>query len=394
MQIAMIGCPFSTTYGHYIASLRDEFERAGARMEWIASNCGCHDPAEMRRDFVTKDCKYFDLPNWVGDYSVVVYSPQRVNRAIKSPFRNASLWLRASRYAQLSQGANVVHLQQTMNSYGFDIARRLLNRDDMGTTARIVTLHELDDEQVHKVEGNHAYNLADAIIVHDTNLKKQLVEYGVKGDLIHVVCCGTDLDDVEDESVRDGIVFYGGHRLNNSKGIDVLLSSYAMLKDSMETLPRLRIHGHYGATPPAVREQAQRLGIDDHVDWLGDISFDEIKKLYRRSQVCVLPFRGSFSGMPAAIAAANRLPIIGTRRSGLPEHIGDLGIYVDLEPAELAKRIAEVLRNEEYRKAQGAKLRAHAERNLGWGNIVRQTLDIYRSACQRAGERMAEKVSA
>lgn len=102
----------------------------------------------------------------------------------------------------------------------------------MGTTARIVTLHELDDEQVHKVEGNHAYNLADAIIVHDTNLKKQLIEYGVKGDLIHVVCCGTDLDDVEDESVRDGIVFYGGHRLNNSKGIDVLLSSYAMLKDS------------------------------------------------------------------------------------------------------------------------------------------------------------------
>jgi len=39
------------------------------------------------------------------------------------------------------------------------------------------------------------------------------------------------------------------------------------------------------------------------------------------------PFTGSFAGLPAGVAAANQLPIICTRKAGLPGHIGDCGVW-------------------------------------------------------------------
>ncbi len=395
MNITLIGCPFRTSYGGYISALRSALERAaGSPVQWVASNCGCDDPIELSRRFQAPDCDYFEMRTKIGGWNIVKYSPDRMKRRLKFGIRYASNYRRAARFAGLAAGADVIHFQQTLNAYGADVAFHLLRR--RLPAARVVTLHELDPEQTACPVRNQTYNLADAVIVHDSLIKEKLVSAGVAADLVHVVCCGTDLAEGENVA-RDGIVFYGGHHLNTNKGLGILLQAYRRLKDRRPTVPRLRIHGHYGVTPPpGAVETAKQAGVADDVEWLNDLpdgnSAAEMARLYRRSQVCVLPYTGSFGGLAAGVAAANRLPIIATRLAGIPEHIGDLGIWISgTDPVELADRLEQVLGDPAMRQDYGTRLRTHAQRHLGWDTVARQTFSIYESAAQRAARRLGCK---
>jgi glycosyltransferase involved in cell wall biosynthesis len=339
---------------------------------------------ELARQFQAQDCDYFEMRSTIGNCHIVGYSPNPIKRALKFGVRSVGNHFRAARYAGLALEADVIHLQQTLAAFGSDVAFRLLRRR-LGA-ARVITLHELDPEQTDFPERNKTYNLADALIVHDSLMKEKLVSMGVAADLLHVVCCGTDLEEVESVA-RDGIVFYGGHNLDKGKGLAVLLQAYRLLKDrSRASAPRLRIHGHYGMTPPPhALEMATQAGVADDLEWLNELPMEEIARLYRRSQVCVLPFTGSFAGLAVGVAAANRLPIIATRFAGIPDHIGDLGIWISGDdPVELANRMEQVLSAEAMLQDYGTRLRAHAEQHLGWDAVARDTLNVYQSALERA----------
>jgi glycosyltransferase involved in cell wall biosynthesis len=74
--------------------------------------------------------------------------------------------------------------------------------------------------------------------------------------------------------------------------------------------------------------------------------------------------------------------------ASVPDHIGDLGIWISgTDPVELANRIEQVLSDEAMRQDYAARLRAHAERHLGWDAVARETLKIYESATERAAKR-------
>lgn len=389
MKIAMIGCPFRTTYGYYIESLKHNLESSGSQVSWVASNCGCGDPIEIARDFQTKDLVYFDVPNEIGPFNLLGFPAHQPQRVLKTPFRSASFDFRLARYEKLTAGSDIVHLQQTLAAYGSNSAFRLLKKG-LGA-ARVVTVHELDPEQSANPELNHSYNLSDAVIVHDVLMKEKLVSQGVLAELVHVVCWGTDLADFDEPVDRKGIVFYGGHNLNKGKGLDVLLHAYKTLKDNAKvSTPPLRIHGHFGAPTSEFLSLVSQLGLDGDVEWLGDLSNEKIVALYRQSQVCVLPYAGSFAGLPAGFAAANRLPVIATRLAGIPGHIGELGIWINgRDPEELAARLQQVLSDERMRAELGVRLRTHALQNLSWKTIADNTADIYRLASDRAALRHA-----
>ena len=183
MKITLIGCPFRTTYGGYISSLRSALERAaGSPVQWVASNCGCDDPIELARRFQVQDCDYFEMRTTIGGWNIVRYSPNPLKRGLKFGIRYASNYFRAARYAGLAAGADVIHFQQTLNAYGADVAFHLLRRR-LGA-ARVITLHELDPEQTDCPVRNQTYNLADAVIVHDSLMKEKLVSMGVAANLV------------------------------------------------------------------------------------------------------------------------------------------------------------------------------------------------------------------
>jgi glycosyltransferase involved in cell wall biosynthesis len=256
----------------------------------------------------------------------------------------------------------------------------------------VVTVHELDREQTENPARNRTYNQADAIIVHDKELKEKLVSLEVDEKLIHVVRYGTEIPAAPIREKREGLVFYGGHKPMSGKGIQAVFEALAIVARRLgDQTPRLRIHGHYGTQTPAEGlALARALGVESRIEWLNQIPMEDMARLYRTSLLCLLPFTGSFAGLPVGVAAANELPIVCTRKAGIPDHIGDCGVWVsENQPEELAGRVIELLESDAQRRGYGTRLRAHAEAYLSWDVIARETYAVYESARQRRANRRA-----
>jgi glycosyltransferase involved in cell wall biosynthesis len=164
-----------------------------------------------------------------------------------------------------------------------------------------------------------------------------------------------------------------------------MLTSLALLKKELgPKAPLLTIHGHYGGTAPEEGLQIVReAGVEGSVRWLNEISFDAAVDLYQRSLLCILPYTGSFVGYPATLAMANGVPVIGTREAGLPEHLGDAGIWVERnDPLGLAAAILRLLNDEGERRRIAERGGARAERDLGWDVIAQKTISVYEKAME------------
>jgi glycosyltransferase involved in cell wall biosynthesis len=388
MKVSLICCPFKTSFGSYASALKSAIEsKTGDKVQWVGTNCGCQDPVEVNRDFEAKECDYFELPLLVEFRSNTAW--KRKARGAARSFQTAR---KAKKYAELSSGADVVHFQQILNAFGSKAVfswLRQTTRKQPSKAVRVVTVHELDADQTESPETNLTYNRADAVIAHCEEMRQQLIKLGVLPKKVHVVLHGTDLPVLDPNQKREGLVFYGGHKLMSGKGIETLFKAMAIIQKQLGDLtPKLTIHGHFGpVTPEAGKKLAAENAVSHLIIWANQISDDQIMSLYQKSAVCVLPYTGSFAGQPASFAAATALPVVCTRKAGLPDHLVDTAIYVDENPdgkvdpnktQQLADHILELLQSEAFSQQVGARLRARAEKLLGWDTIAEQTLRIYR----------------
>ncbi len=386
MKITMIGCPFKTSYGYYAALLKGAMEQqTGAPIEWLASNCGCGDPAEVGKLFEIQCQNYFELPH-LHNYG------QRPGESawahsLRARASHTTYAMRSRRYDKLSNGAELVHFQQILHAYGFSVVYHWLNQP--AKYARVVTVHELDPYQLEFPQKSAAYNRADAIHVHCEEMRQELIKRSVVPEKIHVIPQGAVVPESGEERARQGIVFYGGHHLMSGKGIPTLFKAMAILKQRLgPNAPTLKIHGHYSEqSPQEAQPIARELGVADKVEWLPQLTMEGMAELYRSSRVCVLPYTGGFAGLPAATAAANGLPVVSTRRAGIPDHLGDSGIWIDEDnPVQLADRVMELLDDGALWQRTSDRLSKRAREFLSMDVIAEKTLGLYDEALKhRAG---------
>jgi glycosyltransferase involved in cell wall biosynthesis len=383
LRVTLIGCPFKTSYGPATESLKKALEkRTGDGVEWVASNCGCRDDAEVNRQFQMQGCKYFDMIN-IPDQRIRLFRHVPAF-GLQLKARKLGYYFRAKKYRSMSKGAEVVHFQQTLHAYGSTVIFYWLNQKSKA--ARVVTIHELDKHQLEIPEQNKAYNKADAIIVQQGAMKDQLVRLGVDPDKIRIVLHGTDLPTIDEKQPREGIVFFGGHHPLTGKGLLALYKAMTMLKERLgPKAPKLKIHGYFSAEDLSeTKKLAREWGLENDITWFNQIPMEEMYREYQSSMMCVLPFVGSFAGLAASVAAAVELPIIATKNAGIPEHIGDCGIWIENENSEqLADRIEELVGSEGLRRELGKRLRKRAEQHLSWDAVADRTMTIYRQAVSR-----------
>ena len=377
MRVTFIGCPFRTSYGHYIDSLRQAIQlHYGDHVDWVASNCGCGDPVERERRFETQPTAYFEMPH-VSAYE----SRTRWKRRLRRSARSLSYHARSNRYIRLAAGSDVMHLQQTLNAYGAMVAFHWLKRRT--SAAKVITVHELDAHQTQFVHQNTLYNHADALIVHSSDLRERLLEYGVRAEKVHVLPYGAELSADIGKRERTGIVFYGGHHLMSGKGLDTVFRAAALLREKLGArAPRITIHGHYGTeTPTEALKLAEEFGVTDQLIWLNQIDEAEIGPLYRAAQLAVLPYTGGAAGLPACTAAANALPVIATRRAGIPDQLGEDAVWIaENNPQQLAAEIARLLADRSARDALARRALERATQTLSWPVVAGRTVGIYREA--------------
>nr|WP_242521716.1 glycosyltransferase family 4 protein [Motiliproteus sp. SC1-56] len=126
-----------------------------------------------------------------------------------------------------------------------------------------------------------------------------------------------------------------------SVGRAVPKKGYRHLLNALAQLPG---HLHWrlthiggGTELPRLQRQAQALGVDERVRWLGALPQEEVLDYYRQADIFVLASTvvddGDRDGLPNVLmeAQSQRLCCISTRISGIPEliHDGETGLLVE-----------------------------------------------------------------
>ncbi|MFC1466787.1 MAG: glycosyltransferase family 4 protein [Candidatus Brachytrichaceae bacterium NZ_4S206] len=146
----------------------------------------------------------------------------------------------------------------------------------------------------------------------------------------------------------------------------------------------LIIAGHQDARYPEAQTRAQALGIAPWVRFIGGVSDAQAAALYSACDLFVYPSLHEGFGLTVLEAMACGAPVACSNRSSLPEVAGDAALLFDPEqPRAIAEACLRVLCDDVLR----AQLRMRSlERaaKFSWRETARQTVDVYRSALERA----------
>ena len=201
-------------------------------------------------------------------------------------------------------------------------------------------------------------------------------QFGVDAELFTPDPHPGDRDDV----FRIGFV----GRLVPEKGIHVLLSAASRL-----TFPyRVQLIGT-GSAERTLRAQAESLGIQDRVEFLGPVPSSAMPAHYRAMHVCVLPsltmpnWKEQF-GRVLIEAMASGLPVVGSESGEIPEIVcSDDGeragmTFPEGDAEALAKTLTDLYQEPALRHEFGVQGRERVLREFTQERIAAKTVLMYR----------------
>ncbi|MCW4153903.1 glycosyltransferase [Halomonas sp. 18H] len=165
-------------------------------------------------------------------------------------------------------------------------------------------------------------------------------------------------------------------RIHPKKGLINLVQAWATVKPREW---RLQLAGpDEGGHLTQVMTEAKRYGIQDCIDYLGDVDGAEKAAVYQNADLFVLPTFSENFGVVVAEALSYGLPVITTKGApwaDLPEHRCGWWIDIGVEPLVTALCHAMTLSDAE-RYAMGERGKAYVKR-YDWQDIAQQTEAMY-----------------
>ena len=213
------------------------------------------------------------------------------------------------------------------------------------------------------------------------------VEFGINKDKLHVIPMGIDVDEYMNKPVRQNedtinILFVG--RIARVRRIEILLQAVAKLSipfhltlvGGEEKTSSLSRSGYFDE----LKKLCVILNINDRVTFIGSVPQDELINWYSKGDIFVYPSLYENFGQPILEAAGAGLPIISTPVGVAREIITDneIGFLFNGNDQELTDRITQ-LADLNLRKEMGQAVRERARSLYGWGEIIKQYLDLYQS---------------
>ncbi len=263
---------------------------------------------------------------------------------------------------------------------------------------KVVTIHDVPGR--HGIEGEggilsrhrlrlmHALAVADAIITPSEATRDAILAVAsVPADRIAVIPHGVDPDfrpigpslARERYGIPPGPYLLTVGTLRARKDPATAISALARLVKDAERDLRLVFAGRQDMDPTELRTMAHRLGVLDRVVFAGYVAREDLPDLYREAEAFVLPSLLEGFGMPLVEAMASGTPVVASDAASIPEVVGDGAL---LFPAgnddALARRLADVLDQPEYRAQLVARGRARAEQ-FTWEGCARRHADVYRA---------------
>lgn len=216
---------------------------------------------------------------------------------------------------------------------------------------------------------------------------------GAAADAVEVVHLGTDLPPARGPAAdstgahRDAApptLVTVGHLVARKRHADVV-EALARLRERHPAL-RYEIVGD-GPERGPLAALAQRLGVGDRVDFRGQLAPEQARAHAQRADLFVLPSVDEAFGVAYVEAMAGGVPAIGCAGEDGPEEIAASGGGIvrvpPRDPAALAARIDELLRDTQARNALGAAARATVEQGFTWERCGASTVAAYERALTR-----------
>ncbi|MFH0787695.1 MAG: glycosyltransferase family 4 protein [Pseudomonadota bacterium] len=381
-EIGLVACWYKEkSCGNFAYKLSAALERLGLQVRILSANCRCYGD-----DPFNPELSFSPVPRipFADFYPKPGSRIKRVARLIPQHVGDVCKGARYLKHLKLP----ILNYQQTQGSFGF---LPLLSFLSFPTESkRVVTIHEIDSTQrqfklknfkLTTIKLNKIYNKADAVIVQTSPLKKQLEGWGIQGEKIHIIPHGTTIPPLHSDH-RDQIIFCGGHHLAHGKGFDLFLKALVILKEKGITPPVL-IHGlnrEYGQEEGI--EPIAQMGLTDQIKWFDYVFTNESELFaeYQKSLLAVIPYTSSEAGATVTTAMANAVPVIASRSVGLPDYLGQEGIFVkEDDPAGLAEAMLRLIQDPLQREELGRRLVERATGLFSWEAIARQNIELYQA---------------
>jgi glycogen(starch) synthase len=233
---------------------------------------------------------------------------------------------------------------------------------------------------IHGVERWMA-NRAERVITCSAYMREHVADiYGLEESRVHVIPNGIDpselvpVDDLDTLRARfaapdEKLVLLVG-RLVYEKGFQLALEA---LPGLIERVGKVRfIVAGSGTAEHELREQATRLGLDDHGTFLGWIGDDVLHSLYRIADLTVVP----------SIYEPFLVADTGGLREVVPNE--EVGLrFRSRDPASLAEMAERLLTDDELRERLVAEASEHVL-TFDWADVARQVSSVYRDVTRAA----------
>lgn len=217
-------------------------------------------------------------------------------------------------------------------------------------------------------------NTADRIFCYTDIAKRTLRERNVSSP-ISVISNGINCQMFSpDERIAEKrqILFVG--RLKEGKGPKYLIDAFASISSEFSDLS-LKMVGD-GPLRDELQSQCKRQNIDDHVTFTGELSYEEMPRVYNESLLLASPTLTE-AAVPRVVmeAWACETPAV---MSNIPEvsedHVKGAGLLVPLQDEEeLAEKISYLVDNEEERERMGTEGRNRVVESYSWQDTVDRT---------------------
>ncbi len=162
------------------------------------------------------------------------------------------------------------------------------------------------------------------------------------------------------------------------KGLSYLLHALPRLLEAYPTLT-LKLVGK-GPEEANLRQLAEKLSLSRAVEFLGFVSDERLRDLYRQATLFVLPSLHEGFGIVLAEAMAAGVPIVSTTSSAIPEVVGDAGTLVPPgDVNSLQDAMINLLEDEQQQQEFSQKARERVLRRFTWQASAHKLSELYKA---------------
>lgn len=351
---------------------------------------------------VTVACKYFDpgtilsaeAQDLLDRVRIVIWPPQRPSflRALPTAVldRLVARLDRAAWRRQIDADLVIAH---------FGYRGAAVARAQRGWTRRprLVTIFHGRDVSV-EYQRDAMARYGDLFLDGDLHLTvnapfaRQLIDCGAPEERVDTHHLGIPVQryDFAPQEICDAPHFLSVSRLVEKKGLSVAIDALTMLRSSHPGINWMYDIGGDGPLEEDLRQQVERVGLQDRIRFIGALSHEEALERITRADVMLVPSitapDGDKEGIPVTLMEAMALgtPVCTTRHSGIPELVthGETGLLSEEGDMEgLRDNIVSLACDNNKTAELVAAARTKIERDF---NEDRQNVQLL-ERCQRLG---------